>query len=431
MADDITLEEISAVSINNNFSALKTAAGGKAKKGGDPNQTFYVADAIEPMHAVNKRQLDVAVTQLETEISTKADKTYVDNQLATKANTADVNAALDTKASITDMNTALATKANVTDMNAALALKADLNGSGSQKFNVADATESTQAVSKGQLDTIAGSINQEITKIEDDLKKVGTTVPFSMNSGNVDSNGNADLLGYSGTTLSFKVGSSYPTLVMTYADKSQETLSALSDITGLSSNGNYIVLKEKNSSAANVILSTKITQGKIFPASPVDGDYHCLTSTDLKTYKRISGAWVETQYVLIGTVIVSGGTITTVSTNPYNQNGYNVNAQTQSYRFPNFANCISKTVGTTYQAECDGWLNLTAVIGSDSYYGLTFSLYSDFSSSLVPYYEATTSPINYQVTSFVPITKGTYYKTYQLGTVLSAFLKFYPAKGGN
>lgn len=348
---------------------------------------------------------------------------------------------------------------------------------------------------------------------------------FAINFGNVDSSGNADLLSYSGTTLSFKVGGSYSNLALTYADKAQEILTNLLNITGLSTNGTFQIIKEKSSSIAqavsipvyekdlysdfsqgnandnyglhiptsigsptytnnkfnsngttglnypistfgndawciqskfklgavgtaktlfqrlltaslptlemttanklalsassnnssndigNGVLGTKsdwgtsieyyircrftgtqylvdwstdynpitgigtwtndiainsstsiyngianlyfgisaastvpwngtmddlqvtignstclrrnqVTQGKAFPLYPIDGDYHCLTSPDLKTYKRISDSWVETQYVILGAVTVSNGVITSVFTTRYNQNGY-------------------------------------------------------------------------------------------------------------
>lgn len=127
--------------------------------------------------------------------------------------------------------------------------------------------------------------------------------------------------------LCFKVGSTYPKLILTYADKSQEELTSLQNITGLSVNGTYTIIKEKNQNPI-AVLSTKLTQGKVFPTNAAEGSYHCLTSTDLQTFKYVSNAWIETQYVPIGIAIVQGGVITLVKTNQYNQNGYNINKQT-------------------------------------------------------------------------------------------------------
>lgn len=57
-------------------------------------------------------------------------------------------------------------------------------------------------------------------------KKILNT-PFSVNSGNIDSNGDSDLVSYSSGTLSFKVGTTYPNLVVTPAN-SQPTFTRTS-----------------------------------------------------------------------------------------------------------------------------------------------------------------------------------------------------------
>lgn len=168
--------------------------------------------------------------------------------------------------------------------------------------------------------------------IGDGSELTGTNkISFALNSGQVDASGNADLLaGTTSTTLSFKVddGTTYKPLQVTYADGSQEVLTSLTSITGLSTNGSYEVLKIKGQNPITVATSAQfsVTQGKTFPVAPVDGDYHCLTAIGLQTYKRVSGEWVETQYVPIGTATVAGNVISAVTTNRYNVNGYDLNA---------------------------------------------------------------------------------------------------------
>lgn len=392
-------------------------------------------------------------------------------------------------------------------------------------------------------------VNANLEYLKYAADNVAVSIPFALNSGNVDANGNADLLAYSGTTLSFKVDNnvSYKPLAITYADKSQEVLTSLANITGLSTDGTYKIIKEKgqnpvalsipvqgkdlfvdfsqgnandnyglhtatlfgsptftgnkfnsngttgvwypiqtfgttswcitqkfkstnttteqslwstgNSYAtrlkkdasnklvffasgnnttyniANSALGTKtdwsttveywtrtyftgtqykvdwstdstngvdgtwtnditvasttlvysaigsinfgidglsgtipligtmdnlqvtigqaicqlknqITEGKTFPIYPIDGDLHCLTATGLQTYKRVSGAWAETQYAQIGTATVSGGVITAVTTNAYNQNGYDVNIYSTAKKYD--SGWFAVAVGTTY-----------------------------------------------------------------------------------
>lgn len=131
---DLSLTEINTQGLdsdlNGNFDAIKDTVNAKAEKNGDAAQRFKVADAVEQKDAVNKGQLDSAVSGLEAEIATKADTTYVDAQLATKA---------------------------------------DLNGNSNQVFIVANATASNHAVNKGQLDSAVSTIETEISNLETEI----------------------------------------------------------------------------------------------------------------------------------------------------------------------------------------------------------------------------------------------------------------------
>lgn len=100
MTYDLILTEINTQGLdsdlNGNFTAIEDAVNAKAKKNGDGLQKFNVADATESTNAVNKGQLDTAVStinseisDLEIEVATKASITYVDEGLATKINTSD------------------------------------------------------------------------------------------------------------------------------------------------------------------------------------------------------------------------------------------------------------------------------------------------------------------------------------------------------
>lgn len=165
MTYDLSLQEVSAEVINSNFAAVEEEVNSKAQKNGDSTQKFNVADAAETTEAINKGQLNTALTTVNTSIAA------LETEIATKA-----NSALALKANTADVNASLALKANQADVTTALAAKADLNGNSAQAFNVANATVSTQAVNKGQLDSTVSSINSEITSIESDLaEKADTT----------------------------------------------------------------------------------------------------------------------------------------------------------------------------------------------------------------------------------------------------------------
>lgn len=114
-----------------------------------------------------------------------------------------------------------------------------------------------------------------------------------------------------------------------------------------------------------------VTQGKTFPTSPADGDYHCLTATGLQTYKRVSGAWVETQYNLLSPVngiTVAGSVISSVVQPVYNSKySPNPNHTRPAVVVENYINGAS-----WYRIWSDGWIEqggyYTAVSQGDDYY---------------------------------------------------------------
>ena len=115
-------------------------------------------------------------------------------------------------------------------------------------------------------------------------------------------------------------------------------------------------------------LKNQITQGKTFPTNPINGDYHCLTATGLRTYKRVAGAWVETQYVPLGTATVASGVISVVNTQGYNRNGYDTNEA--SFPSNKYIDLTLGASGSTYTAPADGWLVLQMGYVADKYIDL-------------------------------------------------------------
>ncbi len=162
-----------------------------------------------------------------------------------------------------------------------------------------------------------------------------------------------------------KVGGSYPALELTYADKTSEVLQSITKLSNLTVNGDFTVIKEKGNLTLLNILSSKITQGKIFPTTPAEGDYFCYKAFNPKTFKRISNAWVETQFVVLGTYTVASNVIVAFKTCPFNQNGYDVNFQTQGYRMPDYDRVIYMTgCNTPKQVAEDSFV---CIWGTDPY----------------------------------------------------------------
>lgn len=295
MAENLILQEISADVLNTNFTEIEDAVNAKAELNGDSTQKFNVDDAVQPTEAINKRQLDNSVAAIDANIATKADKTYVDENLALKANTADVNAEL--------------------------AQKADLNGNTAQVFNVADAVTSTEAVNKGQLDSAITTFNGEISDLETAIQNSSSKIKFCMNSGNVNANGDADLLSYSGLVISTKTGGSYANATGTNVAGTQVTLNSSVSITLPSAAGTYNVFL--TTAGTLEAFATTFYFQKIAPSSPVTNDIWLNTSQEPLTAKKYNGSvWVDYTGIFLGTATIAGSVITKVFTKHYNENGY-------------------------------------------------------------------------------------------------------------
>jgi hypothetical protein len=136
-------------------------------------------------------------------------------------------------------------------------------------------------------------------------------------------NGVADYINkLSDTTISFDIddGTSFSNWICTYPDGSIQTLTTLANITDLSANGTYIVVKEKAAANADATLSI-ITESMTAPSVPNDGDYWLdISQKPFVPYKRISGSWVITQFVKLGEVTKTGGVLGTPIS--YALNGY-------------------------------------------------------------------------------------------------------------
>lgn len=82
--------------INSNSDKIETAVNAKAELNGNSTEKFEVADAVASTEAINKGQLDTAISAINEDISS------LETELATKANTADVETALATKLDASD-----------------------------------------------------------------------------------------------------------------------------------------------------------------------------------------------------------------------------------------------------------------------------------------------------------------------------------------
>jgi len=159
--------------------------------------------------------------------------------------------------------------------------------------------------------TMRGGSACDVDKVADNLMHLKydnttiTSVPFALNSGNV-TNGESDLLSYSGQTISTKTGGSYPTLIATNAFCSQIVVSTAKTLDMSSyANGNYnIFLKHdgtieayKNTIFKQKVVPTLIEESWTRPNATADttsiagGDMVCSSSGfQVPAYSAIDGS---------------------------------------------------------------------------------------------------------------------------------------------
>jgi len=184
--------------------------------------------------------------------------------------------------------------------------------------------------------------------------------PFTVNSGNVDANGEGEILDFDAGTaniLTFKVGTPNANLIATRADSITFTLTEISDVDVASlTNGIYTICVLKDVIIPEVCGT--VFRQKIAPVTAAQDDVWLDTSTELiKSYKYDTGVFVPYNGVPIGTVTVNTGVCTAVTTIRFNYNGYNVNKKNDSFVESTY------TDSTTWnRVSSDGWVEQGGVV---------------------------------------------------------------------
>lgn len=134
-------------------------------------------------------------------------------------------------------------------------------------------------------------------------------VPYSVNSGAVDSLGYASFISFKDNST-VTVLSTETNILLTYPDGSQETISSDYDVSGIYDNATTILIKEKNNSTIHK--TTNITESNKVPSGGSDGDYWLQISVKpYKPFKKVAGVWTETQFVKLGEATKSLGVLGT------------------------------------------------------------------------------------------------------------------------
>lgn len=189
--------------------------------------------------------------------------------------------------------------------------KALKEGSETQTFYVADATEEGQAVSKGQMQNFVSETNNStLTKICSDK------LSLFANSGNINEDGNADLITFSELELTFLVGNNYPSLKGNIQGENIEILEIESFSLSGFADGSYNIFVDKNGEIS--ALSNNIY---IQPQEPtlLLNDIWIDTSIMPDKILQFNGSnKVDFEKLFIGKVVIENSEITSVTTMPYN-----------------------------------------------------------------------------------------------------------------
>lgn len=305
--------------------------------------------------------------------------------------------------------------ANFNALKEAIGAKADKSGDVNQPLSVADATENSHAVNKGQFDKSQGELLEKSNMNRSN---------FCVKSANL-TNGVADLLTYSTMTVSFKVGGSYSDLVTGHLDGKTVTRTELNpiDMSG-KAEGTYNVFVPIEGDAC--VLKNAIYRQANAPTMLENDIWLDLSSEPLSAKKYNGSALDVFNDVPLGKVVVKNGAIASVETFAYNQNGYDLNSLSNDWRkaMPNYGKGTWKALNTPHQATCDGWVYAyCTTIREDSPY-LYLSMDGQ---NWTPVDWAGVIPNSYANMSgiIIPMSKGTWYQ------VLTDSLIFYPCIGSN
>lgn len=204
------------------------------------------------------------------------------------------------------------------------------------------------------------------------------------------------------------------------------------------SNGTYNIFVDVDKNID--VLSGKIYKQSDEPSSPQEGDVWVDTSVEpLSVKKYTSGAFTSYTKVPIGSVVVESSIIKTLTIFPFNQNGYNVNTNTEleaanfsiearsdiaHFSAIDYASAEAKDWGVTYQAAYDGYIFARGYLSNNQAFQIDVGPTSSLGVTAV--YSKLTDTNN-TLQFVLPISKGYYYKVSGSGS--NSGTVFYPVVG--
>ena len=199
--------------------------------------------------------------------------------------------------------------------------------------------EQTVTNNRTYLDNKLAQVNTNIANSKISSKTAGAI--FCVNSGNFDENGNPEILTVTNTTLSFATPFS-----VTNIEGNSVTVSELDDIS-LSGydDGTYNVFIDIEGEIE--ILKNTVYRQSAEPDTVINTIWLDTSKSPLSAKRYTSNGWANFLKVLIGTFVINEGVVTSVTTSPYNQNGYNLTTES-IFLMPDYTKGINKTNGVEY-----------------------------------------------------------------------------------
>ena len=273
-----------------------------------------------------------------------------------------------------------------------------------------NSVEQTVTENRTYLNNKVSEINGKIDDSTNSIKTSGEI--FCINSGSFNASGKPEILTVSGTTLSFVTPFSGRNIKGKTLDAT--TVSDVS-ILGLT-DGTHNVFIDLNGAAE--VLNNTIYRQDTEPTAVINDIWVNTSKAPITAKIYTNSGWEEFLKIPIGSLTVSSGDVTSVTTFNYNQNGYNINTASL-FPMPDYTKGVNKTNGTTYTAATHGWIFAFYAGANSGSASLTIDGTSFIVSSL------TYTGVLYGTGNGIifPIGKGSKYK----GTNLTTY-KFFPTK---
>lgn len=259
-------------------------------------------------------------------------------------------------------------------------------------------------------------LENKITEVKNSSKEIiSAGEVFCINNGPTTIDGAADILSFSGATLTFKTPFSGTNID---GERFEITTLANKTLSGYA-NGTYNIFVDKDGEIE--ILNNTIYRQIKQPTNTINNIWLDISQVPLKAKRYTSSGWETFLKVPIGSITISNSNITKAITFTYNQNGYNFNKVTMPHVLfpPNYSKGVNKANDITYTAETYGWLYI---------YYLGYStndsakLTIDGKEFTISYVQFLGSAYGCGASTFIPINKGSTYKATKSTTFI-----FYPS----